>query len=234
MDDDQLAQACSAGGRALRAVRSLRSRFGGGRVRGQRGELLIESLVSIAIMSSLFVAALTAFTTLFASTALNQRIARASNEATSVAEAIERVPYEPCAASTAYTTSRIVRLGGAVADTTAPAWLRTAVSPKVISTDLGTDVDVNASVLDAIAGLSDRYALTVTKIEYLVSSTAMSSSFQSSCPGAGDQGVQRLTLRVASSGPDHPIATEVVFTKRNQTCPEAALRPAEIVDGQPC
>ena len=111
-------------------------------IAGQRGELLIESLVSIAVMATLFVAVFAAFGVLAASAQTNQRIARASNEATTVTEAIARVPYYPCAGTDFpnYTTSKVVRVDdpkfpGAVTltlDATATAWQKAAVYPRKI------------------------------------------------------------------------------------------------------
>ena len=203
-------------------------------------------------MATLFVAVLAAFGVLSASAQLNQRIARVSNEATSLTEAIDRVPYVPCAGSAAYTTAHVVRIddpsfpnAASVTlslDPAATAWEKAAVYPRKVVLASATSpaatkqIDLNEPVLTAIAGLQNgnRYTASVTKVEYLVDGNATSSTFQASCPGGGDQGVQRITVTVQSAPTQRRISTKLVFTKRDNRCPDAAQRPAEVVDGQPC
>lgn len=75
------------------------------RRRGQRGELLIESLFTVAILGIIGTAALTALSTLLVSALLNQRIVSAGTAAAEFAEALERVPYVACATTDSYRAS---------------------------------------------------------------------------------------------------------------------------------
>jgi len=63
-----------------------------------------------------------------------------------------------------------------------------------------------------------KMTLAVTKVDYLVSSVSDAGSFQSSCPGTGDKGVQRVTVTARTTAHPDRSETLVVF-KRNDTCP---------------
>lgn len=225
--------------------------------RAQRGELLVESLISVAVMATLFVAVFAAFGVLAASAQLNTRIARASNEATALAEAVAQVPYYPCSGSDLpnYKVSKTVRVddptyvnAGSVTlvlDPSATDWQKAAVYPRKIVLPHATEpaatklVDLNGPVVTAISNLQTggRYTADITKIDYLTDGDALTAAFQSTCPSAGsggDQGVQRITVTVASADNEHKVTTNVVTSKRDDRCPSAAQRPSEIVDGQRC
>lgn len=73
------------------------------------------------------------------------------------------------------------------------------------------------------------YTAQVAAVEYLKSGSSNSATFESSCPGGVDQGVQRLTVEVTSTG-DQPVTERVTIVKRNTTCPPSAGRPV----GAPC
>ena len=85
-----------------------------------------------------------------------------------------------------------------------------------------------------IVQASGKYTAQVTKIEYLTDGNALTTAFQAGCPAAGDQGVQRITVSVTSTATTHQMTTNVVMSKRDDRCPDAAQRPAEVVDGQRC
>lgn len=173
------------------------------RARGQRGELLIESMITVALLGVLGTAALTALATLLMSALLNQRIVAAGSAASDFSEALERVPYISCA---------------------------TAASYRVNNAN-------NAPVIDSLAALSGKYTVEIESVKYLqsVAPTASSAVFSTTCPSP-DRGIQQFAIKVTSLNTDSETrgATRLVFTKRDETCPPDAVRPAEVVDGQPC
>lgn len=78
------------------------SKFGRGVPRGQRGELLIESMISVALMAILLVTLMAALVLAARTAITTNNVARGGNEATKAAEAIDRLQYVPCASATSY------------------------------------------------------------------------------------------------------------------------------------
>ena len=70
---------------------------------------------------------------------------------------------------------------------------------------------------------------------WLAGQAAVVVFFSTTCPSP-DRGVQQFTVKVTSVNPDSKTrgATRLVFMKRDATCPADSVRPAEVVDGQPC
>lgn len=66
-------------------------------VRGQGGEILIETLLTVAILGITFVAFLSLLLTVTAASASSYRMTRAGNAATTIGENLERAAYQPCA-----------------------------------------------------------------------------------------------------------------------------------------
>lgn len=169
-----------------------------GLCRDQRGELLIETMITVVLLGACIVTALAALFSLSASSLLNQRVVRSGNEVGIVAEAFDRARYIPCATTASYRQN--------IAD--------------------------NQPITDAVAGLGSKYTLTVVSVEYLQSKASDTANFTDTC--TTDQGAQRITIRVSSTATDQVVNSKLTFTKRDNRCPDDAVRPAEIVDGQPC
>lgn len=95
----------------------------------------------------------------------------------------------------------------------------------------------NAPVIDSLASLAGKYTVEIESVKYLQSAapTASSAVFSTTCPSP-DRGVQQFTVKVTSANSDSKTrgATRLVFMKRDATCPADSVRPAEVVDGQPC
>lgn len=76
----------------------------------------------------------------------------------------------------------------------------------------------SASNYSSALPTTPKMTLSVTKVEYIVSSVSDSGSFQASCPGTGDKGVQRVTVTARATARPGGSETLVIF-KRNDTCP---------------
>lgn len=160
----------------------------GHRSRGQRGELLVETLLSLFFLTTVLVAVVGLLFTTILSSSTQRGVVGATNEATTVAEQIDRAVYLPCGT--------------------------------------GTPVDYSAALGIAAAG----YTSYIDLVEYQ-NSTAGSSSYGTSCPAGGDQGTQRITVRVAADEAPNPEGT-ITLVKRDQTCPGGL--GTQVMAGQPC
>ena len=69
--------------------------------------------------------------------------------------------------------------------------------------------------------------LEVLKVEYLTSKAASTANFQTGCPAAGDQGLQRITV-VVNPADATEVKETIVVMKRDTRC------PAPTVVGQTC
>ena len=82
----------------------------------QRGDLLIEVLIATAILSGLVVSAMFALGTLVKVASTHQAIARTSNEASIVAEFVERMSYVKCNGTTPTSQTYQDTLTGSTSD----------------------------------------------------------------------------------------------------------------------
>ena len=70
---------------------------------------------------------------------------------------------------------------------------------------------------------------TIVSVEHLQDADAAAAVFGPSCPGAGDQGVQRVTVSLVSIAGTR-VEQEVTFVKRRDACPAAIVT----VPGERC
>lgn len=159
--------------------------------RNQRGETLIELLLTMFIMSTVLVSLLALLMTVIAGSASHRATVSAGNQVTTIAEQLDKVDYVAC--------------GGA-----------------------GNPVSTYQSKMPTVVS---GYTGTLVSVEYLSSSTSDNQTFTSSCPGGGDKGTQRITLRVKLNRPPGSSA-EVKLIKRNQQCPVGM--GAQLQPGQKC
>lgn len=81
------------------------------RARGQGGEMLLETLLTVAILSVFVITALYFTTAFTVATASQQQIVRSSNEVVAASETIERIAYRTCGS---YESRGVVGFRGAV------------------------------------------------------------------------------------------------------------------------
>jgi len=178
------------------------AKLGAGRRRSQRGELLIESVASLMVLSLVVVAGLVGMLTIVRASATHQGKVRTSNESTIAAEYVDRIAYRPCAKAGGVSTPKA----------------------STYQSDMGTGASPYVSP-DGLTTL-----LTVQEVQYLASSTSATASFVADCPAAGDQGAQRLTVKVTAQTTTGTVSSRMVFIKRNDSCDGLS----EAVEGQTC
>lgn len=170
--------------------------------RSQRGEMLVESIASLIVLSLVVIAGLFGLFTIVRASSTHQAKVRTSNESTIAAEYVDRIPYRACAKPGGVSTPKA---------STYQADMGAGSSPYVTPDGLTT-------------------LLTVKEVQYLASSTNGTASFVNDCPDAGDQGAQRLTVKVTAQTTTGTVSSQMVFIKRNDSCD--GLSGA--VEGQTC
>lgn len=75
------------------------------RQRGQRGETLIEILFTVFVMSTVLITLLGLMVTVVAASATHRGAVAAGNQATTISEAIDRLPYVVCGTSSNYSSA---------------------------------------------------------------------------------------------------------------------------------
>ncbi len=75
------------------------------RERGQAGYSLVEAIAAIALSGTVVLAVISCVLTLVYSAGTHRRAVRSGIEATDIAEQIDRLPYVPCAGSSAYASA---------------------------------------------------------------------------------------------------------------------------------
>ena len=172
--------------------------------RDERGELLIETIAGLLILSLVVVAGLIGLAVILRTTAKHQAVVRTSNESTVAAEYVDRLPYIPCTRTAGVSAPTATDYQDDMVDPSGPAPYQ---SPFGLTT-----------------------LLTVSNVTYLESASAPTAKFVSDCPAAGDQGAQKLTVRVKAETNTGEVSNEVVFLKRNDLCTGLA----GAVEGQTC
>ncbi len=159
-----------------------------GRRRGERGELLIETLITISLVAFGVVAIVGALGTVIGWGNDDRTATRSEALLWSYAEAFARVPYDACTAGgpTPY---------GDAAESALPVALPDGTQPVPAGDGDGTTATVE---------------LTVASVAYWNGSTALA-EFVGTCTG-GDTGVQAVTLSARSG--DGAALREVVVYKR--------------------
>lgn len=163
------------------------------RSRGQCGETLIEILLTMFLMGTVLISLLGLLAAVLMGTLNHRGVVSAGNQATTVAEAIDRLPYKDCGQS-------------------APNDPQTVYSSVLTSQVSG-------------------FKVPEVSVQFLNSKSSASPTYVGSCPVAGDQGTQLVTVKVQMSGPPSSRA-EVKLVKRNRTCPGGL--GAQIRPGQDC
>lgn len=168
--------------------------------RSQRGDLLIELLVAVALMSIVVVTGIMGLGVMVSATSTHQSVVRASNEAAIASEHVELLSYIPC--------------GGALNASATAAEYKAKLA------------DLNAPYVEQ-TGLD----LELIDLGYLQDASAAAPVFSATCPAGGDQGLQRVVVRVETrSSNGSLLAGEVAFVKRNETC----VGVPDTVRGQTC
>lgn len=84
-----------------------------------------------------------------------------------------------------------------------------------------------AAVLPA---MPSGYTLLPLVVEPLASRSATDPSWQSTCPGIGDQGAQRITVVVSQGTGDREVRSRLVYVKRDSRCPPPPVGQPEVFD----
>jgi len=164
------------------------------RRRDQRGETLLETIITVMLMATWLTAVVLLTSALLTSVWVHKRVIQAGNAATTIAEALDQVDYQACGASFSVANYR-----------SRPA------------------------VQSAIARIGDGWKPPTIAVEFLqTAETSTTHAAFAACPGI-DQGVQRVTVTVESSG-SRTAKARVVLIKRNDRCPVGA----PVTAGQPC
>lgn len=135
---------------------------------GQRGEVLVESLISVAIIGLLFVGFMGGVMTSVATARVNNQQVRTSNEASSLAELIDRAAYVPCATTASYASvfPATAATGGYVASVERVRYLVSSTATTATYQNVCTSPDKGAqeiTVRIATADGTKRQLLTFTK-----------------------------------------------------------------------
>jgi hypothetical protein len=191
---------------------------------GQRGETLVETITTIAIMSIVVVGILAAVWTTTVVSDVSHRSSRADVEATSLAHVMLGLPHASASYASCETATQFVT------DYQASS-AKVGVFPAttgLVNTSAGTLTATNGDV----ATLTVQYLQNANPV-LAAGATVATATFGSTC--STDVGAQRLTITVRSA--TTPAVTEVVsVTKRNDVCtsnPYAAQRPGYL-NGQRC
>jgi type II secretory pathway pseudopilin PulG len=165
-----------------------RSRWASPRARSERGELLIETLITISLVGLGVVAIVSALGTVIDWGNQDRATTRTEALLWSYAEALHQVPYEACKAGAAAPY-------GDAAKSALPAPLPDGTTGVVAGAGDGTDATVE---------------LTVAAVAYWDSATAPA-AYGSKCP-ASDPGAQALTL-TARSGDGRVERTLTIYKR---------------------
>ena len=154
--------------------------------RGEAGETLIELIVTIVIMGSAILAILGGVVTMVITSASHRGSVRSGNEAATVAELIasEDTPYQPCTTAGPAPSYDAVFGPGSSYANSAPGDYTVALTPAATP----------------VLFLDDKHATTPT--------------FDATCPAAGDQGTQQMTVTVTAGGSGRHSKESVTFVKR--------------------
>jgi type II secretory pathway pseudopilin PulG len=71
----------------------------------------------------------------------------------------------------------------------------------------------------ALPALPSGYTLLPLVVEPLASASATDPSWQTACPGEGDQGAQRITVVVSQGTGEREVQERLVYVKRDRRCP---------------
>ena len=157
---------------------------------GERGETLVELLVTIAIVGIAIVGVVASLGAALEFSQRDRSDADLETVLTSYAEQLERLDYETCGAANPYATT----------------------GPAALPSVSGIDVRYADSVA-AGTDVSAAYLVRIDSVQYW-DGQGSPAGFGAACPAGGDPGLQRITLRgwrVSDSG-----GTEAINTSRGQ------------------
>lgn len=178
--------------------------------RGEAGELLIETLLTVLLMATVIVGGSYMLATAVKVSALHQDVVRTTDEAAVASEALARIPYLRCGGSGASAPSTVV-----------------GASPPTVA----NYQQLLSSTYTAPSGISA--TIKVNSIGFLhgVAATDTTAAFDPTCPAA-DLGAQKLTVTVVSSSGSN-IGSSVVFVKRDDWCQDATGHDRLLGGAQP-
>jgi Tfp pilus assembly protein PilV len=156
--------------------------------RGERGESLIEILLTVTIIGIGMVGIVTAFSSSFRFTTTNRQHAQADQVLTQFAENVVALPYEPCTDG-----------GPAPYETTAVGAIPTNLPGSVTAGPPGSAADE-----------TNAFELSVQSVAYW-NGDLSPATFATNCPTA-DPGSQQLTLELRSG--DDSFRRTLVIAKR--------------------
>ena len=167
------------------------------RLADERGETLIELLVTITIVSVAIVGLVASLGALLKFSSRDRSDTDIEVILTSYAENLEGLAYEPCGASTPYD----------------------ATAPDALPDPPGVDLQYADAVAPS-ADVTSSFLVRIDSVKYW-NGQLSPAGFQTACPGGGDPGLQEITVRawkVSDSGGIAQIAgtagQTLVFYKR--------------------
>ena len=172
---------------ASRTAQSTTDRFGYRRARSERGELLLELLMTVSIVTTCVIGLVGALGSNFHFSAVSRQITNVDQLLTRYGEALAAAPYEPCGAAEPY--------GQAARDA-------------VPSTNLPTRVTSGAP--GSIAASESAFAFSISSVQYWNQDTSPA-TFAAKCP-ASDHGVELLVLQ-ASAGDGSLVRTSFIVKR---------------------
>ena len=78
----------------------------------------------------------------------------------------------------------------------------------------------------AVPALPSGYTLLPLVVEPLASKSALDPAWQSTCPGIGDQGAQRITVTVTQGTGSRKVTEKLVYVKRDDRCTQGTTTTA--------
>lgn len=85
----------------------------------------------------------------------------------------------------------------------------------------------------ALPTLPSGFAVSSVVVEPLVSSAASDPTFAATCPGAGDQGAQRITVTVTQGIGGRRVTEKIVYVKRDERCLTTTTASGSTTTGVP-
>lgn len=187
---------------AVSSARRTRSR--------QAGFGLLDVLLAVFLIATVVVALILLVSSLLKAGGKQRSTTETTNYAVNVVEKIEAMGYHPCQAG------------------------QTMATFKSSQTPNSPDDDNYWDQTGDLAPTAPGFVATIESIEFLVDRSPGTSeaTFTSTCPTAGDQGVQRMVIKVATHKRGG-AASRIMLTKRDATCSAEVLTDASEIDDSP-
>ena len=172
---------------ASRTAHSTMDRLGRDRLRNARGELLLELLMTVSIVTTCIIGLVGALGSNFHFSAVSRQITNVDQLLARYGEALAAVPYEPCGV---------------------PAPYGQAGRDAVPTTNL--PIRVTTGVPGAITASESAFAFSISSVQYWNQDTSPA-TFAANCP-ASDHGVELLVLQ-ASAGDGSLVRTSFIVKR---------------------